>query len=72
MKQRFKIQGMHCVGCAMTVDGAVEELPGVKSAATNYARQLAEIDYDERKVSAAQIIEAIQQAGYTAIPAETH
>ncbi len=66
MKKRFQIQGMHCVGCAMTVDGALEDLPGVKWAKTNYARQIAEVEYDERKVDDAQLIEAIQTAGYQA------
>ena len=50
----------------MTIDGAVEDLPGVKSAATNYARQFADVEYDERNVSESQIIEAIQAAGYAA------
>lgn len=65
-KKRFQIQGMHCVGCAMTIDGVVEDLPGVKSASTNYARQVADIEYDEKKVSEGQIIEAITSAGYQA------
>jgi len=66
IKKKFQIQGMHCVGCAMTVDGAVEDLTGVRSATTNYARQVAEIEYDEKKVTEAQIIAAIQTAGYKA------
>ncbi len=66
-KQKFQIQGMHCVGCAMTIDGAVEDLPGVKSARTNYARQVAEVEYDEKKVTDAQIMTAIQSAGYKAV-----
>jgi len=66
-KQKFQIQGMHCVGCAMTIDGAVEDLPGVKSATTNYARQVAEVEYDEKKVTDAQIMTAIQSAGYKAV-----
>ncbi len=65
-KQRFQIQSMHCVGCAMTVDGALEDLPGVKSATTNYARQTAEVEYDEQKVTEAQIINAVREVGYTA------
>ena len=63
-KKRFEVQGMHCVGCAMTVDGAVEDLPGVKSATTNYARQVVDVEYDENKVSQAQIVTAIEEAGY--------
>ncbi len=67
MKKRFQIRGMHCTGCAMVVDGAVEDLPGVKSAATSYARQVVEVDYDDRRITDAQIIKAIQNAGYTAV-----
>ncbi len=63
-KKRFQIKGMHCVVCAMTIDGALEDLPGVKSAATNYARQVADVEFDERKVGEAQILAAIEQAGY--------
>jgi copper chaperone CopZ len=64
VKQRFRIEGMHCVGCALTVDGALEDLPGVKSSSTNYARQIADVEYDERRVDAARILTAIQAAGY--------
>ncbi len=71
MKKRFQIRGMHCVGCAMTVDGALEDLPGVKSARTNYARQVAEVEYDERKVTGARLIEAIRAAGYQAEVAQS-
>lgn len=70
MKQQFKIQGMHCVGCAMTVDGAVEDLPGVKSASTSYKRQVAVVEYDENQVTAAEILQAIQEAGYSGGVAE--
>jgi len=65
-KQRFQIEGMHCVGCAMKVDGAVEDLIGVKSATTNYARQFADVEYDEKEVTPVDIIEAIREAGYSA------
>ncbi|MCB9457300.1 MAG: heavy-metal-associated domain-containing protein [Anaerolineaceae bacterium] len=66
VKKRFQIQGMHCVGCAMTVDGAIEDLPGVKTASTNYARQIVDVEYDEKKTGEVQIINAVQQAGYKA------
>ncbi len=68
IKKRFQIKGMHCVGCAMTVDGALEDLAGVKSATTNYARQVADVEYDERKVGEAQILAAIRGAGYEGQP----
>ena len=66
IKQRFKIQGMHCAGCAMTIDGAVEDLAGVKAASTHYARQLTDVEYDEQRVTDKQIVDAILSAGYRA------
>jgi copper chaperone CopZ len=65
-RQHFQIQGMHCVGCAMIIDGALEDLPGVKSANTNFARQTVDIEYDEGQVSDDEIVSAIHAAGYMA------
>ncbi len=67
IKKRFQIQGMHCVACAMTIDGAIEDLPGVKSATTHYARQIVDVEYDDRKLTDDQIIIAIQESGYEAV-----
>jgi copper chaperone CopZ len=66
IKQHFEISGMHCVGCTMAVEGAIEDLPGVQSASANYARQVAEVVYDEAKLAAEDIITAVETAGYTA------
>jgi copper chaperone CopZ len=63
--QQFEVRGMHCVGCAMAVDGALEEVPGVKRAATNYARQIVDIDYDEARVTPQQLAQAVSATGYT-------
>jgi copper chaperone CopZ len=68
VKKRFQIQDMHCVGCAMTIDGVVEDLPGVKSATTSFARQAVDIEFEEKKVTEQQIISAIQAAGYRVAP----
>ncbi|MBX3063335.1 MAG: heavy-metal-associated domain-containing protein [Anaerolineae bacterium] len=65
-KKRFQIQGMHCVGCAMTIDNALEDLAGVRVATTQYARQIVDIDYDEQQVTDEKIIAAIEGAGYRA------
>jgi len=64
IKKRFQVKGMHCVGCTMAVEGAIERLPGVRSAAANYAREYADVEYDEQKVNEAQIAEMVALAGY--------
>ncbi len=62
----LKINGMHCVSCAMTIDGDLEDnVPGVKFAKTNYAKQECEVAFDETKASAASIAKQIKQTGYT-------
>ena len=66
IKKRFQIRGMHCTGCAMSIDGALEDLRGVKSANTSYARQIVDVEYNENEVSEAQILAAIRDAGYEA------
>lgn len=66
-KQRLKIRGMHCVGCAILIDGALEDVAGVRSATTSYARQSVEVQYDEQQVSQETLLDAIKQAGYEAI-----
>lgn len=68
MKRRLEISGMHCVGCTMAVEGALEDLPGVKSANVHYARQVADVEYDEKQVGIGDIIAAIEMAGYGARP----
>jgi|FLYN01.1.fsa_nt_gi copper chaperone CopZ len=64
MKKRFEVRGMHCVNCTMTVEGALEDIPGVRSASANYARQWVDVEYDERQVTDEQIHAAIKDAGY--------
>ena len=72
-KKRFHIRVMHCTGCAMSIEGALEDLQGVKSASASYARQVVDVEYDEAKVLEEAIVRAVQEAGYTAVapPSDT-
>lgn len=65
-KKKFKIEGMHCTSCAINIDGELEEMDGIKSSSTSYAKQETEVEYDEEKISDKKIIEAIKKAGYKA------
>lgn len=71
MKKQFQIKGMHCVGCAMTIDGALEDLPGVKSASTSYAKQVVDVSYDDKQVTEQQMIEAVRKVGYEVVKRES-
>ena len=67
VKKKFKITGMHCSSCAMTIDMDLEELPGVKKAQTSYAKQETEVEFDSDKVTDDLILESIKKSGYSAI-----
>lgn len=65
-KVTFKIIGMDCVSCALTIDGDLEDREGVKMAKTNYAKAQTEVEFDPEKVSESEILQIIKKAGYTA------
>lgn len=66
MKQILQLQGMHCTSCAMNIDGALEELPGVQEANTSYARSKLEVSFDPTQVSLEKIVSIIEAEGLTA------
>jgi copper chaperone CopZ len=64
-KQIFRVTDMHCSACVMRLEGLEDNLPGVKQIEASYQEQQMEVEYDEKKLSAAQIVSAIQRLGYT-------
>lgn len=65
-RKTFAITGMHCTSCAMTIDWQLEDLDGIVEAKTNYARGRTEVVYDASRVSDADILAAITEAGFAA------
>lgn len=61
----LKIEGMHCVSCAINIDFVLEDL-GVKSSKTNYAKSQTEVEFDPEKISLQKIVKAIKSIGYEA------
>lgn len=66
VKKKLKIVGMHCTSCAMSIDMDLEDVDGIKSASTSYAKQECEVEFDEEKVATKEIIEQINKTGYEA------
>jgi DNA-binding transcriptional MerR regulator/copper chaperone CopZ len=58
------IQGMHCDGCAKTVEALLKSEPGVKSATISYARGLARVVFDPAAVDLSALVKAVERAGY--------
>lgn len=62
----FKIDGMHCTSCSMNIDGELEDLDGVVSSNTSYAKSEAKVVYDPEKITPTQLKEAIEGLEYSA------
>ncbi len=66
-KEDFKILGMSCAACAKAAERAVKKLDGVLEASVNYSTEKLTIAYEEDKVNAENIKEAVAKAGYEAL-----
>lgn len=63
-KVSIKIQGMDCASCVINIDGALEDLDGVKNAATNFAKEVTTIEYNPEKISQTKVLQTIRAVGY--------
>ena len=52
----------------MLVESIEDDLPGIQRVKASYQKARVEVEYDETMVSEAQIVAAIKQKGYEAIP----
>lgn len=65
MQIQFTVPDMSCGHCKAAIEGSLGKLGGVKHSDANPDTKLVDVDYDENKVSVAQLTEAIEDAGYT-------
>ena len=63
----LSVQGMHCGSCGLTVDDAVEDVPGVARATTSFRTGLTEVvltDGADPAEVAPNVVAAVAAAGY--------
>lgn len=60
----FDVKGMTCNSCASHVENDVNKLPGIVKVNASYEEATAKVEFDQTKVSLAQIEEAINGTGY--------
>jgi len=58
------IGGMHCATCAMTIQDALKDVPGVKDARVNFALGKATVDYDASVATESQLKTVVEESGY--------
>ncbi|MDZ7658267.1 heavy metal translocating P-type ATPase [Fodinibius sp.] len=64
MKESLQIEGMHCAGCANSVEKALSEVEGVSKASVNLATEKAFVEFENGEVTRDKLKEAVQNAGY--------
>lgn len=65
-KKEYKLSGMTCAACAMTIEMVVKELPTVKEATVNLATEKLTVFPKEGFVSE-QVFDVVKEAGYQAV-----
>jgi Cu+-exporting ATPase len=68
---RIDVGGMTCANCAGTVEDAVRGVEGVREADANFATDGASVTYDPDEATLASIYDAVEDAGYDPVTAET-
>ncbi len=66
----FAIQGIYCAACAGVIESALRVVPGVAQAEVNAASRRLQVRWDPARVRLSALVEAVQRAGYRALPAQ--
>lgn len=61
---QISIESMHCHACEMRIKMALEDLDGVTEATADHEKGLADVEYDENKVSLDDMKKAILDEGF--------
>ena len=64
-EKTLKVPDMSCSHCKAAVEGELNRLSGVEHSNADVEKGAVEVAYDESQVSTEQLIEAIEEAGYT-------
>ena len=62
----LNIDGMTCGGCVKSVTKVLNDLDGVRSATVSLENKNAQVEFDEGNIQIAQLVEAVEDAGFDA------
>ena len=65
-KKEYKLSGMTCAACAMTIEMVVKELPTVKEATVNLATEKLTV-FPKEGFASEQVFDVVKEAGYQAV-----
>jgi Cu2+-exporting ATPase len=64
------LEGMHCAACALNIESALLGVPGVRDVTVNAATHRAQVVWSPEQVQPSVWFQAIETAGYRAVPAQ--
>ena len=67
-KEKFDITGMSCSACSAAIERTVRKMDGVTAVEVNLLANNMQVEYEDGKVSAQQIVAAVEKIGYGACP----
>ncbi len=62
--KKLSITGMSCAACSARIEKSLKKIEGVSNASVNLALETASVTYDDATVREADIITAVERAGY--------
>ncbi|MDP9879433.1 Cu2+-exporting ATPase [Variovorax boronicumulans] len=68
-ESQVAVEGMHCAGCAFTVEAALAQVPGVTEVQVNAASRRARVVWSTTATRPSRWFEASARAGYPLLPA---
>lgn len=63
----FKVKGMHCSGCAATIQALLERSAGVRRVTVSFTDGEAQVLYDPQAITEAQLTAMIEKGGYRVV-----
>ncbi|GAB4210292.1 MAG: heavy metal translocating P-type ATPase [Coleofasciculaceae cyanobacterium] len=64
----LKLRGMSCASCASNIEEAIRSVPGVEACNVNFGAEQASVTYNPSQTDVAAIQDAVDAAGYSALP----
>jgi copper chaperone CopZ len=63
----IRVEGMHCGGCASSVEKKLKATEGVEEVRVSFPKKEVWVKYNDQKISVAKLREAINSTGFKAM-----
>ncbi len=71
-KKILLVEGMRCSACVITIEKAIQQIPGVQRCSTNFALRKVTIFYSPHKTNIKKVVAVITKIGYQAYILDTN